>query len=109
MAMPTATLYGQVTGWLSVLSLALLLYRSVAGRTLKLYPVFYGYVALVLLTTAIGLSVRWADAGAYRLYYWVVQSALLLMGVGVTWEIYRKILARFPGVRRLACMLLSVI
>ena len=107
--MPTATRYIQVTGWLCVLLLLLLLYRAVAGRTWKVYPLFYSNTALVLLTTIVGLSVKWANDGTYRAYYWVMECISLLLGAGVTWEIHKKILAYYPGVRRLALMLLSII
>src|SRR5690348_4456954 len=107
--MPTATLYGQVTGWVCVGLLVLLLCRAIIGGTLKVYPLFYGYTGQVLITTVIGLSISWPNQGAYRAYYWAVETSFLLMSVGVTWEIHRKILAHFPGVRRLALMLLSII
>src|SRR5437764_535244 len=102
MAMSPAMIYAQVTGWLCVALLGLLLFRAVAGATLKVYPLFYSYIAHVFVTTIIGLSVRWPDKGSYRVYYWVVQSISLLLGIGVTWEIHRRILNRYPGVRRLA-------
>jgi hypothetical protein len=107
--MPTATPYAQVTGWLCVLLLLALLYRAAAGKTLKVYPFFYLYVTHILVTTALGLSVRWSHDGTYRVYYWVVESIITLLGMGITWEIHQRILAFYPGVRRLASMLLSVI
>ena len=106
--MSTAALFVQVTGWLSVALLLLLLSRAVVCRTLKVYPLFYSYAACVLVRTAVGITVRWSS-GTYRVYYWVGEWISLLLGLGVTWEIYRKILAHYPGVRRLAWMLLSVI
>ena len=107
--MSTATLYVQVMGWLCVFLLLLILCRAVVGRTLKFYPFFYSYAAHALITTSVGLSVKWSNSGTYRIYYWGMEWIALLLGVGVTWEIHRRILAHYPGVRRLACMLLSII
>jgi hypothetical protein len=109
MAMSTATLFVQISGWLCVALLVLLLQRSVRGRTLREYPAFYSYATCVFIMTAVGLAVRWPSGGAYRTYYWTVESISVLLGIAVTWEIYRKILALYPGVRRLACMLLLTI
>src|SRR6476661_5539150 len=100
--MPTGTAYVQITGWLCVVVLLLLLFRAVAGGTLKRYPIFYSYIAHILVTTALVLSVKWSSAATYRLYYWVIESISTLLGAGVTWEIHRRILANYPGVRRLA-------
>jgi hypothetical protein len=107
--MPTATLYAQVTGWLCVLLLGMLLYRAAAGKILKVYPFFYIYVTLIFITTAVGLSVQWTNNERYRIYYWLVEAAISLLGMGITWEIHQHILAFYAGVRRLASMLLSVI
>jgi hypothetical protein len=106
--MSTTAGFVQVTGWLTVSLLVLLLIRAVIGGTLKVYPYFYSYASLVLVRTAVGISVKWS-AGAYRTFYWAGEWMSLLLGLGVTWEIYRKVLARYPGVRRLAFMLLSLI
>jgi hypothetical protein len=108
--MSTAAPYVQVTGWLCVALLLLLLYRGMAGKTWRVYPLFFIYIANVFVTTVIGLSVKWAvDSEAYAFYYWVTEGIASVLGIGVTWEIHRRILSRYPGVRRLAGMLLSFI
>src|SRR5215510_9958015 len=109
MAMPTASVYVQVTGWLAVGLLALLLYRGVVGKTLREYPVFYFYIGCILLSTIVGLSIRWPDQAAYRVYYWISEAVTSVLSMGITWEIHRRILAHYPGVRRLAGMLLAII
>src|SRR6185369_10590566 len=106
---PTATTYVQVTGWLCVTILQLLLYRAFVGKTLRAFPLFYCYVAPIWLTTVIGLSVRWPSPTSYRAYWWVVECISMLAGIGVTWEIHKRILTPYPGVRRLAGMALSTI
>src|SRR5579883_2666720 len=107
--MPTDRLFVQVTGWMCVGMLGLLLFRSVAGKKLRVFPFFYSYIAHILITTVIGLSVRWPTPQAYRTYWWVVECISTLVGIGVTWEIHRKILVHYAGVRRLVAMLLSII
>jgi hypothetical protein len=107
--MPTTALYVQVTGWLAVVLLLLLLYRAATGKILSVYPLFYSYIAHVLIATIVGLTVKWANPGTYRVYYWVAEAVSSLLGMGVTWEIHRRILANYSGVRRLAGMLLSII
>lgn len=107
--MPTAMPFVQVTGWLCALLLLTILYRAVVGRTLKLYPFFYSYTLHILLTTVVGLSVRWSGKDAYRVYYWISELISTLLGMGITWEIHRRVLAHYPGVRRLAVMLLGTI
>jgi hypothetical protein len=101
--------YAKIMGWSCALLLMVLIYRGAVAGTLKSYPIFYSYAAAVLLTTTAGLSVTWANAQTYRLYYWTSEFGVLLLGAGVTWEIYMRVMAHYPGVRRLAWMLLSVI
>src|SRR5262245_5384408 len=107
--MSTATQYIQFTGWFCVALLILLLLRAVYGGTLKVYPFFYVYVAHIAIITILGLSITFVDDDAYRVYYWTSEAITTVLGVGVTWEIYRRILTYYPGVRRLAAMLLSLI
>jgi len=100
-------LYSKVMGWACVLLLGLLACRALAGGTLKKYPAFYSYAMTVLLTTVVGLGVT--RGRSYFYFYWVSEFIVLLLGIGVTWEIYMRVLAYYPGVRRLAWMLLSII
>ena len=102
-------LYAKIMGWVCSLLLGLLVCRGAASGTLRRYPNFYSYAAAVLFTTIVGLSVTWTNAGAYRYYYWTAELIVLTLGVGVTWEIYMRVLAHYPGVRRLAWMLLFMI
>ena len=105
--LPHASVYLQVTGWSCVALLLLLVIRGFAGNTWRWYPAFYVYVTHTLLTTAIGLSVSWKE-DTYRTFYWVNEVITGALGVAVTWEIYRRVLEHYPGVRRMAGMLLFV-
>ena len=80
-----------------------------ASGTLKRYPIFYSYAVFVLLTTIVGFSVTGADARDISLFLLDVGIYRSVLGVGVTWEIYMRVLAHYPGVRRLAWMLLAII
>jgi hypothetical protein len=100
-------LYAKVMGWGCSLLLLILACRAVAGGTLRKYPLFYSYAISVLLTTVVGLGVT--RGRTYFFYYWTSEFIGMLLGLGVTWEIYMRVLAHYPGVRRLAWMLLAII
>jgi hypothetical protein len=105
-AMPIG-LYAKVMGWACSLLLALLVCRGVASGTLKKYPMFCSYAIAVLITTIGGLSLT--GARLYFYYYWISEWVGMFLGIGVTWEIFMRVLAHYPGVRRLAWMLLAII
>jgi hypothetical protein len=107
--MPNGTPYVYITGWLCIALQVLLVYRAFIGKTVRVYPIFFTYTAYLLAAHVIGLTVTWGTKGAYSAYYWTTEAVTTVLGVGVTWEIHRRVLARYPGVRRLACMLLIVI
>jgi hypothetical protein len=107
-AMPIGV-YAKVMGWSCSLLLMVLIYRGAVAGTLKKYPIFYIYTASILFTTIVGLSITWPNAQTYRFFYWTTEFTGLLLGVGVTWEIYMRAMAHYPGVRKVAWMLLAFI
>src|SRR5689334_5375772 len=102
-------LYAKIMGWFCALLLMVLAYRGALTGTLKRYPIFYSYAIAVLFTTTIGLSIAWVNVQTYRLFYWTSELIGLLLGAGVTWEIFTRVLKHYPGVQRLAWMLLALI
>ena len=92
----------QLLWWLGMaLELALLL-RAVKHDLLKAFPVFYTYVAYVLVESLVRFYVFVEFPAAYGLSYWVTQLGSVLLGYGVVWEICRQALARYSGTFRMA-------
>ncbi len=88
---------------------SLLLVRSVQGKVYRKYPVFYLYLSSVLLIELLSFSIFLLHQSFYPRFYWYTQAFSVLVGYAVIVEIYRRALAGYPAVARLAnAVLLSV-
>ena len=97
--------------WLVGIALELVLVvRGVQQGLLRRYPVFYSYIAFVVVTDIVLFVVRSAASPRSYLYlYWVVEFLGLLYGCLVFFEFYRVALMPYPGTVRMARALLALL
>ncbi|PWU04420.1 MAG: hypothetical protein C5B51_16890 [Terriglobia bacterium] len=95
--------------WCGVLLLACILLRAWIGRLFGKYPYFYAYVICVLCTSLLRAYIWAVFPHAYRLVFWVSEFVSAVAGLGVTWEIYARILAPYRGVSKMGRTLLSIL
>ena len=81
---------------------SLLLVRAVASPWWRRYPFFFAYVASVFVQEISLLVIFLLKFKYYASFYWYCEFISLLIGCGVSWEIYRQVLGRFPGAGRMA-------
>jgi hypothetical protein len=91
--------------WLGGLGLQLLLGGVLLARkSWKRFPIFTAY-CLFSLVSDLGLYWLFKSGMGYSLYrygYAVEQTATLLMGFGVVYEIFRKLFSPYDALRRMA-------
>jgi hypothetical protein len=99
----------QVIWWAAICLEAVLLFRGLRQRLLLKYPVFYLYIAFVLLEDLLRFYIyRWHPA-IYPQTYWITEFFGLVIGSGVVFEIYRSGLSAYPGTARMARNLLFLV
>jgi hypothetical protein len=82
---------------------SLILCRAFRAKLLAKYPLFYAYIACVLLVDAIRTPVY--DLGSllfYRNFYWATEFLTLVVGYGVILEVIHKALEPYAGAERFA-------
>jgi hypothetical protein len=67
------------------------------------------YLAAVFCRSPVLLLLRPVTSDGYRAGYWISELVCAMLAFGVTWEIYARTLAPYPGVRRMARSLMSVL
>jgi hypothetical protein len=97
-------LFSRIIWYLGPCLQALILFRGFRSRTLLKYPFFHTYVASGCLSTIFlyAYYVWRRDLGAYEHAYWIVQFCTLMIGCGIVLEIFRHILAPYPGADKFA-------
>lgn len=98
----------QILWWAGDLLIALLLIRSLQGRFLKKYPVFYSYLVWILFSSLLSHYVYGFHPGAYQVFYWYKEFVSVSLGYCIIWEIYAQALAEYPGASRMARTVVSV-
>lgn len=80
----------------------LILFRGVRTRTVKKFPFFYAYVVSVLCADLFLYILYTIKPSAYPV--WSVRAELinLVFGYSIVLEIFRHVLARYPGAERFA-------
>jgi hypothetical protein len=87
--------------WTGIAFEAVILLRCSRNGLLKRYPLFFGYVACVLIKDLIGV----ATYHSYELYqslYWPLEAVTILASCAIIFEIFRWSTRHKPGIRRLA-------
>jgi hypothetical protein len=91
----------QVIWWTANLLEAVLLGRASWQKFIKAYPLFYTYLAFVLLTSLSRFYMYVWHAPLYTNFYWATQGVSVFLGFAVVWEICRQALAHYPGAFRM--------
>ncbi|MFQ5817389.1 MAG: hypothetical protein ACE5H2_05460, partial [Terriglobia bacterium] len=99
----------QTLWWACNALLVLLLIRSITGRFLTKYLLFYIYLWWVLLDSLVSFYLYVVKPGAYQSFYWYAEFLSVAVGYCVIWEIYTQALRDYAGAARMARRLLSVI
>jgi hypothetical protein len=99
----------QAIWWAGMCLGAVMLFRGLRQKLLLKYPVFYLYIAFVLLEDLLRFYIyRWHPA-IYPQTYWITDFFGLVIGSGVVFEIYRSGLSAYPGTARMARNLLLLV
>src|SRR5208282_4664794 len=82
---------------------AVILYRAFRAKLFAKYPLFYAYIACVLLVDVFrALIYHLGSSAFYRDFFWATQFLSLVVGYGVILEIIRKALEPYAGAERFA-------
>jgi len=88
---------------------ALILLRAAKTREFPRFPIFYSYVAFVLLVDLTAIPLFRLSHNVYFLFYWMTAFLKAILGYGVIVEIISLSLKNYPGVARLARTLLMFV
>jgi hypothetical protein len=91
--------------WSGNALLCALLLRALTQKIFTRYPVFYSYIAFVFTTSLLKYYVFTRRPASYPRVFWSAEFLAMLFGFGLTWKVCRKALASFPGVHRVARIL----
>jgi hypothetical protein len=90
----------QAIWWSSFILEALLIFRSFATKLRIAFPIFYSYLATVCITSISRICVYEMHPSSYPEWYWVTEIFTAIIGYGVIFEMYDRVLVRFQGVAR---------
>jgi hypothetical protein len=99
---------GQSIWWGSIALESLLLARGFRSGLAGRFPVFFSYVAFVLMQDLICLS-TYSNQRLYNYSYWTTEFLCVLVGGAVVFEIYKVGLQSAPGTARMARTVLAFI
>jgi hypothetical protein len=102
-------LYLLTLGVVGVALESVILARALVVRWYGKCPFFFCYLASVLVQNVFVVAVYFFKFKYYSPVYWCTEFFSLLMGCGVTWEIFRLILGRYPGAGRVARNVLAFV
>src|SRR5260370_6774511 len=89
--------------WAAAIALEItLLMRGVKGRLVKLYPLFYGYIACVLTIDVLRFVCYKFDPIFYTNLYWYSEFLAILASYAVVFEIYKCSFKNHARAARLA-------
>jgi hypothetical protein len=93
--------------WLACIGLeGLLLVRSWVSGWFRKYPFFLAYIMCVFIQDLFLLMIYFLRFKYYAPIYWYGEFFSIVIGCGVTWEVFRLVLGRYPGAGRMACNVL---
>jgi hypothetical protein len=93
-------MFNQAIWWTCISLEVLLLVRSGSTKLLKKFPVFYSYLAVVLVTDLLAILIYRNFPRAYGTFYWSEEFLTAMVGYGVIAEIYNRSLKNYPGVAK---------
>src|SRR6266850_6250271 len=96
--------------WWSAIALeTVVLCRGVKAALLRKYPLFYAYIACVLLIELLRFSCYEFAPNFYQAFYWHTELVTIVTSYAIVFEIFRRSLRHNPAVTRLAQTLLLVV
>jgi hypothetical protein len=96
--------------WLGAVALeSVILVRALVTGWFRKCPFFFSYLASVFIQDVFVMAVYVFKFKYFAPIYWFEEFFSLLMGCGVTWEIFRLILGRYPGAGRMARNVLAFV
>src|SRR5215471_6685396 len=84
-----------------------ILVRAIRAKWFLNYKLFFAYVCFVLLQDISFFAIY--RSKYYALVYWWAELLSVAMGAGVTYEIFRNVLGRYPGAGRMARNVLGIV
>jgi hypothetical protein len=91
--------------WISSIALQAVLAMVVLTKRLwNRFPFFSAYVVASLLELVVAYVLR-TSGPVYVRFYWTAEAITLLLGLGIAYEIFRKIFIAHPALRRIAAIL----
>lgn len=85
--------------WFACIGLeALILICGVRAKLWRKLPLFYAYIACVLVKDLLSIPIYDRAPSLYSSFYWGMALLLAVISYGVLVEIYNQLLRRYPGV-----------
>jgi hypothetical protein len=95
--------------WAGLVLLLILMCRMAQTGLLVRYPFFSAYIVVVLAGSCVLFALQPTTSKKYWVTYWVLEFLTAAVSFGIAWEGYNEALAQYPGVRRMARCLLSLL
>jgi hypothetical protein len=95
--------------WGGAILLLLLIFRMAGIGLLARYPFFTAYIAAVLAESVVLFAIQPPTSKRYWVAYWISEFVTAALSFGIAWDGYNEALAQYPGVRRMARSLLSLL
>jgi hypothetical protein len=92
----------QIISLAGILLESVILCRGFRANLSAKYPLFYSYIACVLIVDVSRDTMYLLGSPSYKTYYWATQFLSLVVGYGVLLEIIRKALEPYAGAERIA-------
>src|SRR5579863_2651851 len=92
-----------LTIWRAAILLELLIvFRGFRGRLFSKYPFFYTYIVAALVSDVTFYVVYMLNRAAYSKWYWISTTVVVILGYGIILEVFRNVLAAYPGAEKFA-------
>ncbi|MBV8733121.1 MAG: hypothetical protein JO336_25205 [Acidobacteriia bacterium] len=98
-----------VLGWGGTALLAVILGRMARERILVRFPYFSAYLGAVLASSVLLICFEPSSSHAYLVAYWISEFVTAALSFGIAWEGYAKVLAPYPGMRKMARSILGIV
>jgi hypothetical protein len=95
--------------WGGAILVLLLICRMAGIGLLARYPFFTAYIAAVLAESVVLFAIQPPTSKRYWVAYWISEFVTAALSFGIAWDGYNEALAQYPGVRRMARSLLSLL
>ena len=92
----------QIIWWIGTALEIAVLSRSLRQKTFRIYSFFYSYIAIVFLTELGRYVAHMMYPAEYSKWFWRAEIPTLILGCGIVLEIFRHVLAPYPGAEKFA-------